>query len=334
MFLNSQIMNPQPTLWDAVIDRDYVLVEQLIRKKADVNEENEGSNESPLHIASNYGYAEIVNLLLDHGAKANQVDTVFGESPLLFSCGEGHAEVVKVLLRHKANPNQTSVYEGTGGATSPLFVACDRGHLSVVRLLLRFKAYPDSTGDIYQLHGAAQRGHLDVCQALIEKGAETNSKRAVDDVCPLDLATEHGFEDIVRLLLFKKADVCFDRYIKRDSPLTTAGKKGYTGIVSLLLRAGANVAIERSSWLNLATPPCRDLVLSCRVRAAVRRRLFFSQPCWRTWARSVFVGSSANPFKKQTVMDTHHARLCFFLRQNPGLARFLTIKLVLFASAC
>ena len=51
----------------------------------------------PIHEASNYGFADIVDLLIKNGAKVN--DSIGPITPLHDASQNGHFDVVKLLLK-------------------------------------------------------------------------------------------------------------------------------------------------------------------------------------------------------------------------------------------
>ena len=68
-----------------------------------VNKKND-DGETPLFIASQGGYYDIVILLINCGAKLDSTDRC-GETPLHSARFGGHNSVVKVLLEKEANIN-------------------------------------------------------------------------------------------------------------------------------------------------------------------------------------------------------------------------------------
>lgn len=95
----------------------------------DIEAKTEGDADTPLTIASYNGYADIVQLLLDNGAKANATDA-YGRTALICAASQGHEEAVKVLLKHgadkdvkdvKGNPaDQYATWEGHDGVAKLL----------------------------------------------------------------------------------------------------------------------------------------------------------------------------------------------------------------------
>src|SRR5271163_1002360 len=88
---------------------------------------------SLLHTATKVGNAEIVRLLLEHGADARALATQWGENeqPMHFAAEAGNAEVAKLLLQHGARADARDAYGNT-----PLLCAAECGSVEVVKLLL------------------------------------------------------------------------------------------------------------------------------------------------------------------------------------------------------
>ena len=81
------------------------------------------------------------------------------------------------------------------------------------------------TDDATPLHVAAQNGHKDVANLLLDNNADVSASRK-DSTTPLYLAAQTGHTDVVKLLLDYKADVnacrlngvyCFSLWIHRCS---------------------------------------------------------------------------------------------------------------------
>lgn len=87
----------------AIKNGDLDQVKQICdAEPIDVNAEM--SARYPLHIAADYGQADVLTYLLEKGASVDQVDK-HGITPLLAAIWEGHTSCVRVLLEHGANRN-------------------------------------------------------------------------------------------------------------------------------------------------------------------------------------------------------------------------------------
>ncbi|KAM8775451.1 ankyrin repeat domain-containing protein 27 isoform 2-T2 [Rhynchonycteris naso] len=122
---------------------------------------------SPLHIAALHGRADLIPLLLKHGASvgarnANQA------VPLHLACQQGHFQVVKYLLDSNAKPNKKDISGNT-----PLIYACSSGHHEVAALLLQHGAsinVSNNKGNT-ALHEAVIEKHVFVVELLLLHGA-------------------------------------------------------------------------------------------------------------------------------------------------------------------
>ena len=97
----------------------------------------------------------------------------------------------------------------TETSTAPIFNAAEAGDLEKVQALL--KDYLDLvfTEDKYgqtPLHIAAENGHRDMAELLLNNGADVNAK-ANNYTRPLHIAAENGHRDMAELLLNNGADV-------------------------------------------------------------------------------------------------------------------------------
>ena len=78
---------------------------------------------TPLMEAASGGYADIVKLLIDHGANVNAKSSV-GNTALTYACCGGYEDVVKILLDAGADVE----HQNENGHT-PLMEAASCGHV-------------------------------------------------------------------------------------------------------------------------------------------------------------------------------------------------------------
>ena len=85
---------------------------------------------------------------------------------------------------------------------------------------------------------AAQEGDIEQARELLERGADPNGSYKFN-LFPLHEAAARGHIEMVRLLLAKGANI--NAYKSGDTPLCEAAKKGHTEVARLLLAKGADV---------------------------------------------------------------------------------------------
>ena len=137
----SQIRDFTPLFLAIIIEFDlhqiHGIVDLLLKAGADPNLQLEDGG-TPLYVASEKGYADIVLLLIKAKANPNIQLLSSGSSALHFASDRGHSDVVRVLLDANANPN-CQMREGS----TALSMACFNGYSAIVDMLLRAHADPN-----------------------------------------------------------------------------------------------------------------------------------------------------------------------------------------------
>ena len=235
----------------------------LIVAGADVNSRNPKSGRTPLMAASYKGrdYAEIVQLLLEHGAEVNLRDR-FGDNALILASFNGSVHTVQILLDNGADINAynkrgfTALFRAAVGChpetlqrlldrgasiSSPhgdnaLVRSSWSGDYESVKILLdrgvnvnaefgpSFIDHLDTPFSTALLQ-ALSNGHNDTAKLLIEYGADVNARSTVEGLygIALEHALHHGRDDMVQFLLANGADSS----LIRPEDLEWDGKKRY-----------------------------------------------------------------------------------------------------------
>ncbi len=169
-------------LFDLVKNNDCKAIEILINEGVNINAKND-LGDTPLILAAEKGYMDIVKILLGNGADPTIVDSG-GCSATYFARSRGHGDVLELLER-----NHTKV----GTAESK-----DKREQEKDESDSRPKHFTS-------LFAAVNAKKAEAVDTLIRNGADVNAKDNLGDT-PLILAAEKGCMDIVKILLDNGAD--------------------------------------------------------------------------------------------------------------------------------
>ena len=198
-------------------------------------------NDSALRTASANGRADVVEVLLAHGADVNALNFVgyARRTALLDASTNGHLAVVEVLLAHGANVNDD---HGVALRSASL-----GGHLAVVEVLLAHGADVHAYND-RALRNASAMGRVAVVEVLLAHGANVHA----DNDEALRSASENGHPAVVEVLLAHGADVHGGDLWGR-SAIVYASANGHTAVVEALLAHGADVHASDDAALKNAS---------------------------------------------------------------------------------
>jgi ankyrin repeat protein len=214
--------HPGCSLTVAVGQKELAIVDWLLEEKGARPDEvcpsddmhYGGMSETPLCLASRFGYKEIARKLLEKGANVNAIISILSErvSPLLY----------------------TFVDKGA----KERFV---NNEISIVELLLEYGADPNLAGtDKLPLIEAVYLNCHVIVDLLLENGADPNLRMSQSEhfnQSALQIAVAHNELPMVEKLLEKGADP--NKYGLGKTPLYSAIKNNNTDIVSRLLEKGA-----------------------------------------------------------------------------------------------
>lgn len=215
-----------------------------------------------LHIASEHGQKDVVEFLLQNGAKVDEREEG-NVSALMLASENGHEAVVDTLLEAGAEVNLTT--EGKVRIASGFGLDAGEGMVPMIQTVV---------GGFSALLYAAQAGHYKIVEKLLLRGAkvgqrsvtyegeELNNKAKFEGSCSaIMFASILGRADLVELLLSHGASLN-DKTIKDISMdftmemfglskepehpigltcIMLAAKHGHENVVKLLLSKGASV---------------------------------------------------------------------------------------------
>ena len=142
------------------------------------------------------------------------------------------------------NAKITYRFHSTDGFT-PLHLAANKGHYEIAELLLQNGAKVNAKGkkEVTPLHLAAQKGHYEVAELLLQNGAKVNAKKEFEKYTPLHEAIRLNHSKVVELLLENGADVNA-RDQDGNIPLHLPAARGDSKMVELLLKHGSRKDVK------------------------------------------------------------------------------------------
>jgi ankyrin repeat protein len=219
--------NSETAIFHAIRSGDQSQVESLLNSNPGAANATDSQGLSALTVATYYGQANIVDLLLARGAK----DDLFAAT------ARGDRAAVEQLLA--ADPNLINEYSSDGW--SAIALAAHFGRLEIAQILLDRGADPNSVSRNLNantpLHAAVVGNQREAVVLLVQHGANVNATDS-GGWTPLGLAAHNGRGPIIEILLNSGADPNI-RNNQGDTPLKVAREQDHQDAVALLLSAGA-----------------------------------------------------------------------------------------------
>jgi len=215
------------------------VVEGLVKQpEATSVAEDKGSRWTALQVASMCGRRRIVETILRHTKRSTIVNAISpeGTTALHLASSRGFADVVSMLLRHGAS---TEIEDPRGRAAIALAAAS--GHLSIVQLLLENDDAASDLSQKHKgaaLFSAIEADYISIIEILLNYGANTNMTNS-DKLSPLSLAVVNGRTQAARSLIKHGADPNYADPLK-STPLHRAVQKGHDVVVELLIQHEAD----------------------------------------------------------------------------------------------
>lgn len=222
----------------------------VLAKSSDINARAGRNGQTPLFQAAMQGHADIISLLLKHGADSEIPGITDLYTPLLIAAERGYELAVKILLGNGAN-HQAKTRIGK----TALHVTALKGHKSILELFLAQRPKLDvnaiSTSQdgvtATPLYQAATTGHEEVASMLLDHGAIPEIASSKDGYTPLLIAAEGGYEKAVEVLLGRGANVKATS-TKAWTALHVSAQNGHTSVVRILLTRNPDISARASTY--------------------------------------------------------------------------------------
>ena len=172
------------------------LAEHLIAKHPEHSIAGGGLDGTPIHVAARAGHADMLSLLLEHGADVNG-RVQYGRTPLHHASFGGKIEAGQCLLDRGADINAQMTDNQT-----PLMYAVFFGHVEFARMLLERGARIDVLDTIFNgtvLHRAVAKRDIQAVRLLLEHGADINALDGLGQTVS-EMGSQYGYHEIVKLL--------------------------------------------------------------------------------------------------------------------------------------
>ena len=202
----------------------YSCSEYLLTNGADPNARRI-TGASPLYFATSYHHTRIVELLLNKYKAIVDLSTFDGSTPLHVACEHGFTDVVQLLIQHQANVN-AKMNDGT----TAMMLACQNGHLSVVEILVstgQCNITLQRLDGVSAVLLVVQHGHEKIFDYLLDNVDQTREVIDLpreDGATPLFKACQKGYDTLAMKILTMKPNLELlknGESVKRtSSPLT------------------------------------------------------------------------------------------------------------------
>ena len=264
----------QSPLYLAIHEKNSDAFQLMIDRASDmVNKVIETSTGSyPIHLASDRGDLEIVQVLLKKGAVLFK--DKLGLEPIHLAARKGHIDVVKLLIER----HQTSIKARDKGRRTPLHYATKEGNSNMIKLLLANKAQVNAQ-DIQKstsLHVACKKGLTEITKLLVEHNASVNLQDQ-SGLTPLHVSILNKHVKIVEILIHSKKCNLNLKNRNGKTAQTLALESNELEIIKVICKEMSQL-LENND-LNVLKPPSINSN-ECAICFEPRNGIFALLPCY------------------------------------------------------
>ena len=215
----------------AVEDNKVHLVESLLKQGADVNTKSFNHHAKPVFLAAFYGYAECLEKLLNYGADTSESKGL--HTPQVIARAMKHQSCNALFLQKGLLPDSEELSDPTH-----FHCACLFGSLEMVQALVAQGAESNAvTNDRRSaLHDAAMNKDTRIIPFLINKGLSVHDRTRIGST-PLHCACHYGSLEGVQALIVHGAKVN-DLTYKKITALHFAAQNKDTRLIPFLINKG------------------------------------------------------------------------------------------------
>ncbi|KAF3328145.1 ankyrin repeat-containing protein [Carex littledalei] len=215
--------------------RDQAEREDVAEIQSSVSSEVNGVGDTPLIVAAEKGFVEVVVELVKYLDRDGVVvKNRCGYDAFHVAVREGHRAIVQELLNYDSTLSRTF---GPSKVT-PLISASTRGHLDTVKLLLEHKSdLFDISKDNGKnaLHFAARQSHIEVVKALLEKDPQLARRTDKKGQTALHMAVKGTKCGVVKVLVDVDPAIVMLPDKNGNTALHVATRKKRAEMVNVLL---------------------------------------------------------------------------------------------------